>query len=278
MTAAEYKQRQFEIYAGNAAGWEQWAAIVAPQAEGFNRPLVEAAGIAPGHRVLDLASGAGEPALTVAQTVGPDGHVTATDYSPAMLGIVERRAQEAGLSNMSFEVTDMEVLPFDDARFDAVISRFGVMYSPDVERTFAECLRVLAPGGKAAHMVWGTIEANSLLWTVFDTANATTRQYTDDEARHPFRYAETGSVGPSMEKAGFAQVEEVDLHFSPAIPEGIPFWSPILGMNFGGAIDLMSDDERTALDARVKDAFAPFLKDGKYHVTAHVRIVVGARI
>ena len=77
--ATDYKQTQRELYASNAAGWDKWAEALADQAERLNLPLIEAADIRAGMAVLDLASGAGEPALTAAQAVGASGQVTATD-------------------------------------------------------------------------------------------------------------------------------------------------------------------------------------------------------
>ncbi len=271
----DYKKRQLDFYESNAAGWEKWAAAVADQAEGFNRPLIDAAAIGAGTRVLDLASGAGEPALSAARAVGSGGLVTASDQSAGMLGIAERRAKDLGLSNMAFEIADMEALPFDDGTFDAVISRFGIMYSPDPAKTLAECRRVLKSGGAAAFMVWGPTETNSMLWTVMEVGNQATGHFTEEEAIHPFCFGEPDSLAPLMTDAGFTDTAEADLRFAPEIPTEFPFWTPFVGMNFGGALEHMSDAEKAALDDQIRAAFEPTIVDGKYHVTAHVRIASG---
>ncbi len=271
----DYKQRQAEFYAANAAGWERWAEAVAPQAEGFNVPLLDAAGVAPGDRVLDLASGAGEPALTVAKRVGPSGHVTATDLSPEMLAIVARRAKAAGLGNVTCQVADMEHLPFEAASFDRVICRFGIMYSPDATATCAAVRRVLRPGGRAAFMVWGDPAGNSLLWTVLSAANRLLEYFKGDEVEHPFYYAAANSLAPHLRAGGLTAVEERELRFAPKIKVGIPFWTPILGMNFGGAMDRLDDAGRKAIDHAVEAALRPYLRDGAYHLNVHTRIALG---
>lgn len=102
-------------WTNRAPAWNKWAERVERMARRFNEPLIEAAGIAPGMHVLDLASGAGEPALTIARTVGAEGRVTATDLVDDMLEGTRRRARDADLTQLSCEVADMEQLPFEDS-------------------------------------------------------------------------------------------------------------------------------------------------------------------
>lgn len=272
----DYKERQRAFYDSNAGGWDVWAAAMAEQSEGFNNPLIEAAGLAEGMKVLDLASGAGEPALSVARLLGASGHVTATDLSPAMLAIAEGRAKQLGLANMEFEIGEFDALPFADDAFDAVISRFGIMYSPEPERALAEARRVTKSGGRVAFMVWGPIAGNTMLWTVVESGNRITGHFEGDEMAHPFCYAEPGSLARYFEGAGLTDIEEEDHEFAPRIPQSVPFWQPLIGMNFGGALDAMDEAEKKALDDAVAAAFAPYLKDGKYHVSAHIRVISGA--
>ena len=98
---------------------------MADMADRFNQPLIDAIGVAPGHDVLDLASGTGEPALSLARRVGPSGQITATDLVPEMLEGAKRRARAAGLANIRFEAADMERLPFPDSSFDRLTCQIG---------------------------------------------------------------------------------------------------------------------------------------------------------
>src|SRR5439155_5325472 len=113
------------------------------------------AGLWPGLDVLDLASGTGEPALTLAPLVLPGGTVTATDLLPEILAVAEEQAAQQGRANLRCGVADAGDLPFADASFDRVTCRFGVMFFPDVPRALREVCRVLRPGGRAAFTAWG---------------------------------------------------------------------------------------------------------------------------
>lgn len=96
--------------------------------------IVEETKLGSGMAVLDLASGTGDPALTLARLVAPRGRVIATDLSQGILDIAEMNARNEGLENIAFQQADAELLPFPDVSFDAVISRIGVMYFVDVQR------------------------------------------------------------------------------------------------------------------------------------------------
>ena len=277
MSGQDYQAWQHQHWAESAGDWEKWAEIVAPQAEGFNRPLIEAAGIATGHRVLDMACGAGEPSLTAAETVGPSGHVTASDYAPEMVAVTERRAKAKGVANMAFQRADMADLPFDDGGFDAVICRFGFMYTDAPDKCAAEVLRVLKPGGRVALMVWGPKPSNTVLSVAMDAGNAVVNMMDEEAAAHSSIYAEPGSMTGFFEAAGFAEVKESDLQFKPSIPANLKFWTPIVGMNLGAAMQGMSKDEVQAVDDAIAAAYAPYIEDGKYRLSAHVRILSAAK-
>jgi ubiquinone/menaquinone biosynthesis C-methylase UbiE len=121
----------------------------------LTRALVEYARPKPGMRVLDLASGTGEPAISLAPLVAPLGHVTALDLSPELLEIAQERARQRGLSNFSTRPANANHSPFADCSFDLVTSRFGIMFLR--EDALREAYRVLKP---AAGLVFppGTCE------------------------------------------------------------------------------------------------------------------------
>ena len=128
--------------------WRRWREPFSVQTQMLTSTLIDAADIRPGQRVLDLASGAGEPALTLARAVGDDGHVTASDLSPGWLAIIEDAALAESLGNIDLVVADAHALPFPAETFDRVTSRLGVMFFADVQRALAECRRVLRPEGR----------------------------------------------------------------------------------------------------------------------------------
>ena len=122
--------------------------------------LVEDGLIGSGHTVLDIATGPGEPALTVAALVGPEGKVFGIDPIPEMVAAARRAADRLGFRNAQFEVASADHLPFPADTFDAVVSRFGVMFFPSPVDAVREMLRVLKPGRKLALAVWHFAERN----------------------------------------------------------------------------------------------------------------------
>ena len=117
--------------------------------------LVELARVESGERVLDIATGSGEPAVTAARKVGPAGLVVATDQSPAMLDLARERAAALGLRNMKFVETSAEELAVDERDFDATLCRWGLMFVGDLDAAVRRIRQLLAPGAHFATAVWG---------------------------------------------------------------------------------------------------------------------------
>ncbi len=112
--------------------------------------LVEAAGIGPGMRVLDVAAGTGNASLPAAAA---GARVTASDLTPELLDAGRRRAEAAGLQ-LDWVQADAEHLPFEDASFDVVMSSIGVMFAPHHQAAADELVRVCRPGGTIAVLSW----------------------------------------------------------------------------------------------------------------------------
>jgi ubiquinone/menaquinone biosynthesis C-methylase UbiE len=135
--------------------WRRWTPKQTVLLQQATQAIVRASGIARGMQVLDLASGPGNPALQLAEAVGPDGSVTATDVSADMVESVEENARRAGLTNMRFRQVDAHAIPFEARSFDVVTCRFGIMYFSNVEQALREVRRVCKPGGRVAFVSWG---------------------------------------------------------------------------------------------------------------------------
>ncbi|MGC1371418.1 MAG: methyltransferase domain-containing protein [Candidatus Sulfotelmatobacter sp.] len=109
-------------------------------------------------RILDLASGTGEPAISLAMRVGAQGKVTALDLSAELLETANRRAAERGLENFITQQADAHSLPFPDNSFDLATSRFGVMFFGDIAVALRELHRVLRSGARACFLAWGPFD------------------------------------------------------------------------------------------------------------------------
>ena len=277
MTAGDdLKDLERHDWAARAAAWDKWSDALAKLAERMNAPLVEAAALKPGLHVLDLASGAGEPALQIAREVGPTGRVVATDLVEDMLAGAKRRAAAIQLKQIEFRAADMEALPFGDASFDRITCRFGIMFAPDTRRALTEALRVLKPGGRAAYLVWSDMARNTMFQVIDGAVRAQLGTSPLDRQTNPFRFAD-GTLPGRMTAAGFAEVSERVIGWAPEIDAGQPFWRPQLEMIFGDQLAHLDTATRTALDSRVQQGFARYLKGSRYFLTAETRLIVGSK-
>jgi ubiquinone/menaquinone biosynthesis C-methylase UbiE len=146
--------------AGMGALWQSGAASRARQLGMATELMLDLAGVTTGSRVLDIAAGTGEQTIVAARRAGPSGQVLATDIAPGMLEVAAEEVRKAGLGNVETRVMDAQSLELEDASFDAVISRLGVMLVPDSRKALAEIRRVLKPGGKLGMIVFSTPERN----------------------------------------------------------------------------------------------------------------------
>jgi enediyne biosynthesis protein CalE5 len=151
-----FKNEQRRDWDVAAAGWKKWWPVFERAAQHVSDRLVELAGIKPGARVLDIATGNGEPAVTAARKVGATGRVIATDQSAGMLAIARERAVALGLTNVDFYESDAESLAIQERDLDAVICRWGLMFMPDLVGTLRGLHARLVAGGKLATSVWST--------------------------------------------------------------------------------------------------------------------------
>ena len=273
--AAQQQKETGENWALRARQWNEQADHLAKLAHGLNTPLVAAAGVAPSHDVLDLASGVGEPALSMSELVGPTGSVTATDLVSEMLAGAERRAGERGLTNMQFQVTPMESLPFDDDSYDALTCRIGLMYTPKPERAAAQARRVLRPGARAAFMVWGP-KADNSQFIIVDRVLAEVAGIDPHEgAFTPSRLGDDGALNAILQAGGFSAWEEQSLRFSPRVPLESNFWRPQLALRIGDHLARMNDGERQRIDAAMRDAYCELVDGDRVQLQVHARIGIG---
>ena len=141
---AAIKQRQQATWASGDF------AVVGVTLQIVGESLAEAADIRAGERVLDVAAGNGNATLAAARRFA---EVTATDYVPALLDKGRARAAAEGLQ-VNFQIADAENLPFEDGSFDAALSTFGAMFTPDHTRPAREMLRVVRHGGRIGLSNW----------------------------------------------------------------------------------------------------------------------------
>ena len=176
--------------------------------EPFRSDLVERLSPQPGDRVLDMGTGPGEPAITLARIVGADGRVTGIDLSENMIAIAQRVAHARGAGNVDFRTMDCGDLKLADASFDGVVSSFGFQIFTDPGAAAREARRVLRPGGRIAVSVWST--GDRVPWIHAIVGPMLEHAEPDETGYIPTPY-ETGGPGEMvafLEGAGFRDARE----------------------------------------------------------------------
>ena len=195
---SEWESSEGEHWASNADRYTRML-------RGFGDIVTTAASYRPGERVLDVGCGNGDLTLAAARAVGESGLVHGVDLSPAMLAVAERRASDEGLANVSFEAADAGTFAPEGDGFDAVVSRFGVMFFDDPTAAFTHIHSLMAPGGRLAFVCWQDLFAND--WMIVPgaaVAEVLPLPVGDDPtAPGAFAFADADRITAILAAAGF---------------------------------------------------------------------------
>jgi len=165
-----FKVATRELWDKHAKGWNDHSAQIRDWLREATDAMLAMAEVGLGARVLDVAAGAGDQTLDIAQRVGPTGAVLATDLSPAILEFAKERARHAGYDNVETVAADGENLGVGEGAFDAAVCRLGLMFFPDPGKGLREMYRALKPGGRACTMVFSTPDKNPCVSILVSTA------------------------------------------------------------------------------------------------------------
>jgi len=244
--------------------FSRWQSAFAVQTRAATSLVLELAAIGPGMRVLDLACGTGEPALSVARAVGPTGRVVVTDLVPEAAAFVAELARAARLTTVSAVGADAETLPFESASFDAVTCRLGVMFFREPERALAEARRVLKPGGRASFVAWGRPE-QPLFQATLGALNQGLPNASEVRPG-PFRFAKPKTLERTLAASGFpralAREVRVPWPFPGPASEYWRAFQDLSGPSFGKQLDLLLPGARAELDRRVLEGLRPYEQSG----------------
>ena len=204
----DFKSAMRRQWDAAAPGWDSHA----PQIRAWLAPATDAmlsmAGVAQGSRVLDVAAGTGDQTLAIAERVGAQGSVLATDLSPAVVTLAQHNAAAAGLPNVQALVADGEDLRLEAASFDAAVCRLGLMFFPDPARGLREMYQALRPAGGACTMVFSGPQNNPCVAILMSTA----LKHAGLPARDPYlpggllSLGRPGRIDELFEAAGFRDV------------------------------------------------------------------------
>ncbi|MFL6239061.1 MAG: class I SAM-dependent methyltransferase [Actinomycetes bacterium] len=279
-SADEIRDVQRATWAGLSTGWEKWDSVIMDQLAPVSAAIIASLGIGADHQHLDIASGTGEPGLSIA-SLSPKGRVVLTDLVAEMLDIAARRATAQGIANIDTRVCSADDLPFDDATFDSVSVRFGYMFFPDVTKATAEFARVLKPGGRLSSSVWVKPEENP--WTTIAMqaiATETVVAPPDRDGPNMFRCAAPGYLSALYDGAGLGDIAEQDVAVELVTQSPEQYWEMIsehvsLAV---AALQRVDGPARERIRAHAVARVRAFEKDGKVRVPGVARCVVGTKV
>jgi SAM-dependent methyltransferase len=265
----------------SAKYWKKHSATIRAMFAPLTQALIEHAGIREGQSVLDVAGGPGEPSLTIAEVVGPNGSVTCTDAVPEMVETARNEANRRGVRNIQFEVCSADSLPFPNNSFDAVVSRLGVMFFPDSLAAMREMMRVTKPGGSLAFAVWHNSDLNPFCYLVSRVIDQHVEQPpTDPDARGAFRFAEPGKLASVMTRAGLVDVTERVVKFDIAAPVSpLEFWAmrSQTSDTLRTKLSKLPPDEQAEVTREVEQAVSEFFPDNQMKFPTQMIVVSGKK-
>lgn len=265
---------------GRANASQKWRRQSAAMGNDMTQAIVEAARVQPGMRVLDIACGTGEPAISLAALLAGDGEVVGVDISPAPLKIAEERASQRGLSNVTFQQADAHALPFPDNSFDRVTSRLGIMFFSDLPRALGEMRRVLKPEGKAILLVWGPFNQPYFHTTIGTVLRILPNAVMPQSGRKVFALADEDKLTQALCQAGFSQTKE-ELVTVPwtwlGAPEEVWEYFQDVAVPFATLLQSIPAERRPEINAGVLKAIGEYYDGTSIKFTATVNIAVAVK-
>jgi SAM-dependent methyltransferase len=264
--------------------WVARQALLDAQLASFGEAAIEAARVQAGERVLDVGCGCGDTTLAVARRVGAGGRAVGVDLSAPMLARARERAAAERLANAEFLQADAQTHPLAPASFDAVVSRFGVMFFADPTAAFRNLRTALVPGGRLAFACWQSLPENP--WMLVPVMAAAQHVPLPPPpapgAPGPFSFAERARVEGILSGAGFADVEfrtfapEMTLGGEVGLDGAVEFLIQ-LGPMAAALREANRPELLPAVTAAVREALAPYVTPRGVVMASKAWIVTGRR-
>ncbi|HUG16893.1 MAG TPA: class I SAM-dependent methyltransferase [Thermomicrobiales bacterium] len=264
----------------SATSWRKWRHIIEGERGGklLSETLVQLARIEPGDVVLDVAGGYGEPSLTAARAVGPEGRVVCNDIDFDMLAFGRERASAAGIVNVEFVECDIATLDVGATSFDAVVSR---MFLPDIADTLAKLHTFLKPGGRLAASGWGPMPSVQMVAAIPVVFEEISVPAPPPDEPGVFPPADADRLAALFAGAGFRDVETgtITVVYETGTPEEFTefFWDLAPPM-ITDLVNAQPPEVRQRVWERVTNVYRRFeTAHGRVHTENQAIWVVGSR-
>ncbi|WP_166394979.1 class I SAM-dependent methyltransferase [Rubrobacter marinus] len=277
--AREVRERQRADWGAVAGGWQRHREKMSAPMSAITERMVEALGVGPGDRVLDLACGVGDPAFTLSRLVGPEGFVLGLDLSPEMARAARSWAEEHGIGNVGFREIPTELdLGVEPESFDAATCRLGLMFVPDPVAALRELLVALVPGGRISVSAWGRPERNPN----FSLPMEVIARHAELPQDGPGLFAlPTPSVlGAVLEAAGFTGVEASAFE-TPVVKakDAESYWYGLTAMA-GPLVSILApldEERRRAVRSEVVEEISALFPGGPVEMSGEVVVASGEK-
>jgi ubiquinone/menaquinone biosynthesis C-methylase UbiE len=279
-TAQQLIEGQRQDWNRVAGGWEKWDRFFDEQLACLNHRLVADARLRAGMKVLDLGSGTGYPAILGAHTVEPTGQVIGMDLAEQMLAAARRKATSRGLANMTFQTGDVTSLPFEANSFDAITSRFCLMFLPEIPKAAAEIARVLKPGGWVAAAVWSAPEKNpSIGLSMMAIKQVIELPPPDPTAPGIFRLAKPGDLAGMLQQAGLIDVTDQEFLADWSYASADEYYTSLMDIAapIQNLMARLSPAQTQEVRRLITQAITPYQKDNHIVFPFAVRIVAARK-
>ncbi len=260
-------------------GWKKWDDLFMAFLKPMGEEMIRMIKPRDGELVLDVATGTGEPGMTIA-TMIPNGKVISMDISEGMVGVAREMAKKRRLGNYETRVCDVCELPFPDRMFDAVSCRLGFMFFPDMMMAAREMVRVLKPGGRLVTSVWCAPEENFWITATMGTINSLMQLPSPlPGAPSLFRCSQRGLMHDLFKEAGLKNISEVEVAGRLNCGTTDVYWemmtevaAPIVAA-LNQADDVMRDEIKKAVFQKVDQKFP----DGNVNIDARSLVIYGEK-
>ncbi|MBX6330071.1 MAG: class I SAM-dependent methyltransferase [Pseudolabrys sp.] len=279
--AETFKAATRDQWDKSAKGWNDKSVLIRGWLRESTDAMLEMAEIKPGARVLDVAAGAGDQTLDIAERVGPAGSVLATDLSAAILEFARDNARRAGCGNVETKVADGENLGVPEASFDAAVCRLGLMFFPDPGKGLREIFRALKTGGRACTMVFSTPDKNPCVAILVSTA----LKHAGLPPRDPYQpggllsLGKPGLIDELFRKAGFSRVATTKVMAPFRLPS-VKDYLEFIRTSAGPILQILSrldDAARNAAWAEIEQKLSAFNTSSGWEGPNELLLTIGYR-
>jgi SAM-dependent methyltransferase len=247
-----------------AAGWGRSADVIREWAMPVSTAMIDGLDLQAGQRVLELAAGPGDTGFMAAELIRPGGTLICSDGAEAMLDVARERAGQFGVAEVEFRQLELEWIDLETAAIDAVLCRWGLMFTVDPDAAVREIRRILRPDGRAALAVWDPPESNP--WSTIPSAALIALGHLsppDPTAPNMFAMAAPGRLEELLQDGGFTEVQTMSVPILRRYDDvdGFVYEARQMSPTFGPAMRGLDRAGQTAVTDWIADALSPFADD-----------------